>query len=145
MAQLLSDPNIQCTVIPDSAVFALMPRVTSVFAPVRSIFADGTVVSPSFTKTVALAAKYHAKPFIMLYWRWKLTNKFLKPGDSFAELKSPADICSVNSDMGKTTTILNPEGEFLPSSLVTLFINEDGPHDAADIFQLVQNLYHYYD
>jgi translation initiation factor eIF-2B subunit beta len=138
MASALEESNIECGVIPDSAVFAVMPRVTAVFSPVRGVFADGTLVGASYVRAVALAARHHAKPFIVLYWGQKLTNRFLKPRDSFTVLGSPDDIAPIDDIVARNTTILNPDGEVISSTLVTLFVNEDGPHGPEQIFPLVQ-------
>lgn len=141
IAKKLREAGVSCTVIPDSAVFSVMPRVTTVFAPVRSIYADGTLITLSFTKTVAMAARYYSKPFVVLYWKWKLTDRVWTPVDPCTELTAPSDIECSGNPVGKIATIVNPEGEYIPSNLVTLFINEEGPHGPDDIFQLVHTLY----
>ena len=143
MAEMLKSHGIDCIVIPDSAVFAVMPRVTTVFCPCRAIFADGTLVTKSFAKSVCLAARHHSKPFVIIYWMSKLTDRFLKPKDSFTVLASPNDIVPIDDDsFSQNTTILNPDGECFSGTWVTLFINEKAPHGSADIFTLVHDLYH---
>ena len=144
MAEKLKCHGINCIVIPDSAVFAVMPRITTVFCPCRAIFADGTLVTKSFTKSVCLAAKHHSKPFVIVYWESKLTDRFLKPKDSFTILASPNDIVPLDDEVfSKNTTILNPDGECFSGTWATLFINEKAPHGSADIFTLVHDLYHH--
>jgi translation initiation factor eIF-2B subunit beta len=138
MADALERAGIESAVIPDAAVFAVMPRVTAVFAGVRGVFADGTIVTTSYGKAVALAARHHAKPFIALYWSQKLTNRFIKPRDSFTVLGSPDDIVPIDDVVAKCATVLNPDGEMIGPSVVTLLINEDGPHGPEKIFPLVQ-------
>jgi translation initiation factor eIF-2B subunit beta len=132
---------IECIVIPDSAVFALMPRVTTILAPCRALFADGTLLVASFVQSVALAARHYSKPFVVLYWRNKLANRFLKPHENFTVLGSPYDILPYDDFIAKTTTILNPDGEVMQSQWVTVFINEERAHGPADLFPLVREMY----
>jgi translation initiation factor eIF-2B subunit beta len=142
MSAALARAGIETAVVPDAAVFALMPRVTAVFAPVRAVFADGALAAPSYAGAVALAARHHAKLFIVLYWRQKLTNRSVRPRDAFTVLGSPDDIAPVDDVVAKNATILNPDGELMPSAAVTLFLNEDGPHGPEQIFPLVQEKCH---
>lgn len=141
MVERLRAANVDCTVIPDSAVFAVMPRVTKVICPVRSIFADGTLVTTSFMHSVALAAKHFSKPLVILYWKNKLTDRFWRPGDSFTMLSSPYDVVPMDDIVTKSTIVLNPDGECFSGDSATLFINENGPHDPADVFPIVQEFY----
>jgi translation initiation factor eIF-2B subunit beta len=141
-SQLRENDKLKDTwVIPDSAVFAVMPRITVVFIPVRAVFVDGTLVVASFTKAVALAARHHAKPFVVIYRKHKLTNAFLKPKDSFTKLASPYAVIGYDDFVAKKAVVLNPDGEIMASKLVSLFINEDDEHGATDIFPAVKNFY----
>ena len=142
LANKLQHVGVDCVVIPDSAVFAVMPRVTSVFCQVHAIFADGTLIAPSFMQSVMLAARHHSKPFIVLYWKHALTDRFLKVSDSFTTMRTPGDIVKMDDVVAKKATVLNPDVEVAPCNLATLFLNEEGPHDPADIFSLVQTMYH---
>lgn len=141
MVERLRAANVDCAVIPDSAVFAVMPRVTKVICPVRAIFADGTLVTTSFMHSVALAAKHFSKPLVVLYWKNKLTDKFWRPGESFTVLSNPYDVVAMDDVVSKSTIVLNPDGECFSGDSVTLFINEEGPHDPADVFPIVQAFY----
>lgn len=134
--------SIEVSVIPDSAVFAMMPRITTVFIPVRAVFADGTLITTSFVQSVALAARHHSKPVVVIYWKVKLTERFFKPHDSYTVLSSPNEVVPIDDPLARIATILNPEGECIPGKIADLMINEDGPHDPADIFQQVQESYH---
>ena len=142
MAQKLRQLGIEVLVIPDAAVYAVMPRVSTFLAPCKGVLADGNLICTSYVLPIAMAAKEHSVPFVVLYWKWKLTEKFLKPGDSFTQLTSPADVGSLCEMASKTTAVLSPDGEIVPGNLVKIYINEDGPHGPADIFPLMQSIYH---
>ncbi|OHT13426.1 Translation initiation factor eIF-2B subunit beta [Tritrichomonas foetus] len=139
--RLRNEAKIECSVIPDSSVFVVMPRVTSVLSSCRAIFADGSFVTTSFVQSVALAARHYAKPVIVLYWKCKLTDRFLKPNESFTILASPAKIATPEENGVRNATILTPDGEYVTVNAATLFISEEGPHSPNDVFTHVQNLY----
>ena len=142
MAESLRKLGIEVILIPDSAVYAIMPRVSTFLAPCKGVLADGNLICTSYVLPIAMAAKEHSVPFVVLYWKWKLTERFLKPGDSFAQLTSPSDVGKLCEMASKTTAVLSPEGEIVPGNLVKIYINEDGPHGPADIFPLMQSIYH---
>jgi hypothetical protein len=58
-------------------------------------------------------------------------------------LGSPGDIVTMDDEVAKNATVLNPNGECVQGQFATLFINEDGAHGVCDIFPLVQDLYHH--
>jgi translation initiation factor eIF-2B subunit beta len=141
MAYRLRALGIECLIIPDSAVFAVMPFVTTIFASIWTIFADGTLVGPSFTKSTFMAARHHSRPVVVLYSRNKIADRFFRLGDSFSELGPPSQVGELPNGVDGGPVILNPDGEVVARSLTTLFINENGAHDPAEVFQLVQSLY----
>ena len=141
-AKELRKIGVDVIVIPDSAVYAVMPKITAVIVPCRGVLADGNLICTNYVLPIAMAAKKHAVPFIVLYWRWKLTEKFLKPGDSFTQLVSPLNAAGGNYDFTGKLQIFSPEGECVPGNLVKIYINEEGPHGPADVFPLMQSIYH---
>jgi len=138
MSKKLHNIGIETTVIPDSAGFALMPRVTTVFLSVRGVLADGTMTAMSYTGSVCLAAKHHGKPIVVLYSNSKLANLFSKPGDDFTALNDPGSV----AEFAKGAVAFSPDGEAVSAEFPTLFINENGAHAPADVFPNVQMLYH---
>jgi translation initiation factor eIF-2B subunit beta len=141
MAKSVRSIGISCSVIPDSAVFAVMSRVSTVFSSACAVFGDGTLLTRSYVKPIMLAAKYHSKPFIALYWTNKLVDRFIKPNDVFTDLGNPRDIVPLDDIVAQNATVLNPDGEWLScsGSSVTLLINEDKEHDPNDIFSVLES------
>lgn len=133
--------NISVVLVSDASVFAIMAKVTMVIVPAKAVLADGNVIATSFVKPIAMAAKYHSVPVVVLYWKWKLTERFVKPKDSFTHLGDPRGIYAEYSSVPKEATILSPEGEILPRNLIKIYFNEDGPHGPEDIFPLMQSIY----
>lgn len=62
MAVSLGKNDIQTTVIPDSAVFAIMSRVNKVIIGTHTVLADGGLRAVCGIHSVALAAKHFSVP-----------------------------------------------------------------------------------
>ena len=141
MAEKLRKENIKVIVIPDSSIFAVLPKVNKVIVPARAVLSNGGIVSYSLTHSVALAAKYYTKPFIVLYWDMKLAEKVPRPGLTFTTLLEPGKILDKDNPLSSNVVALNTEGDYVPPELITLLINEEGAHCPADVFSLVQENY----
>ncbi|KDD76812.1 Initiation factor 2 [Helicosporidium sp. ATCC 50920] len=93
MASELASLGIQTTAIPDATVYAMMGRVNKVVVTAHALLADGGVMAPIGMQLVAMAAKRHAVPFVVLVGIYKLTPQFPhEPGLSFNEMRSPAAV-----------------------------------------------------
>lgn len=62
MAASLAKSKIQTTVIPDSAVFAMMSRINKVIIGTHTVMADGGLKAACGVHTIALAAKHYSVP-----------------------------------------------------------------------------------
>ncbi|OHS95517.1 Initiation factor 2 subunit family protein [Tritrichomonas foetus] len=141
MAESLRRNKVNVVVIPDSAVFAILPKINKIIIPVFAVLANGGVVSYSLSHSVALAAKHYAKPFIALYWSMKLTDSMPTRGKNFTTLHQPNQIMSKVDPTSSNVVALNVEGDYIPPDLITLLINEEGAHCPADVFSLVRQVY----
>ena len=137
MAQHLQERNIKVIVIQDSAIFALLPRVQKIIIPARFVLANGGIISYSLAAPIALTAKHHSTPFIVLYWEMKLTGTMPSPNTSFSGLESPNGLYSGNPDLN-SPVLLNPSGDYVPPELITLMIGPSGAHSPSDVFFLAQ-------
>lgn len=64
LAADLATANIATTLIPDSAIFAMMARVNKVIIGTHSVMANGGLKAVCGTHTLALAAKHYSVPVI---------------------------------------------------------------------------------
>jgi translation initiation factor eIF-2B subunit beta len=71
VARSLEAVSAETFVIPDSAIFAILPKITKIIVSAHVVLANGGIVSYSLAHSIALAAKHHSKPFIALYWKMK--------------------------------------------------------------------------
>ncbi|KAL3162511.1 hypothetical protein ABBQ32_010168 [Trebouxia sp. C0010 RCD-2024] len=76
MARKLAQAGISTTAIADSAIFAMMARVNKVLVGTHVVLANGGIMAPVGTHVVALAAKHHSCPFVVLTGLHKLSPLF---------------------------------------------------------------------
>ena len=145
MASNLAKSKISSTVITDSAIFAMMARVNKVIMGTSSILADGTVVTTSGAKTVALAAKHYSVPCIVLGAFYKLTPVYLPDGDCLVSnvLASPGQVLRGPPDT--KLRCINPLYDSIPPSLVTLYISNISGYSPSYVYRQMGDLYHHQD
>ncbi|WFC95803.1 GCD complex subunit gcd7 [Malassezia brasiliensis] len=66
MARALSAAGLSVLLVPDSNLYALMPRVSKVLLGARCVLANGGILSAVGAKLVAMAAREHATPVVAL-------------------------------------------------------------------------------
>ncbi|KAF8063033.1 eif2b2 [Scenedesmus sp. PABB004] len=93
MARRLADAKVQTTLIADSAVFAMMARANKVLVGAHAVLANGGVIAPAGVHMVALAAKRHSVPFVVLVGLHKLSPLFPHDPDvTFNDFQSPGEV-----------------------------------------------------
>jgi len=145
LAANLATVKISTTVIPDSAVFALMARVNKVIIGTSAILKDGGLNAISGSHTLALAAKHYSVPLIVLGATYKLTPKFISASDKLAcsIFASPNEVlgCLESEAKGKVTCV-NPILEQVSPGLVTLFISNISGYSPSYVYRQMAELYH---
>ena len=67
---------MQTTLISDAMVFAMMARANKVLVGAHALLANGGIIGPCGINMVALAARKHSVPFVVLVGLHKLTPIF---------------------------------------------------------------------
>ncbi|CAG9464854.1 unnamed protein product [Pedinophyceae sp. YPF-701] len=150
MAQSLLKAGVQTTVIPDSAIFAMMARVSKVLVGCQALLANGGVISPVGMHTVAQAAKRHAVPFVVLVGLHKLSPTFPHDPDLvFNDFRRPQELLSMDdvaapSANGHGSTplqVVNPTFDYVPPPLVSLFVTDTGGQNPFYVYRLLSEYY----
>jgi len=145
LAASLAKSNIRTTVIPDSAVFAMMSRVNKVIIGTHTVLANGGLRAASGIHVVALAAKHYSIPVMVLSHMHKFTPVYLGSNDNeaFNVCASPASIipCSFGQVLNKAE-VKNPVFDYVPPELVTLFVTHQGGNAASYVYRLLSEMYH---
>ncbi|KTG07538.1 hypothetical protein cypCar_00003043 [Cyprinus carpio] len=143
MATSLSKEDIETTVIPDAAIFAVMSRVNKVIIGTQTVLANGGLRAVNGTHTLALAAKHHSTPLIVCAPMFKLSPQFPNEEDTFHKFVSPHEVLPFTE--GEILSKVNahcPVFDYVPPELITLFISNIGGNAPSYIYRLMSELYH---
>lgn len=167
MAAELARAGLHTTAIADSAIFALMARVNKVILGARALLANGGIMSDVGSHVVALAAKRHAVPLVVLVGLYKLSPLF--PHDpivTFNDFKSSADVIDYEvlaeplhgadgrlpalqeeedespasrpaADLSAYVHAPNPAFDYVPPELISLFVTDTGGYTPSYVYRLL--------
>lgn len=145
LAIRLAEAGIETTLIPDSAIFAVMSNVNKVVIGTHSVMANGGLKSVSGTYALSLAAKYYSVPLTVCTPIFKICpdylishdqvafNKFSSPHEVFPYQEAP---CSANAE------IINPVFDYVPPELVNGFVTNWGCYNPSYVYRLLSELFH---
>ncbi|XP_055620009.1 translation initiation factor eIF-2B subunit beta [Toxorhynchites rutilus septentrionalis] len=144
LAVNLGKAKIQTTLIPDSAIFAMMSRVNKVIIGTHCVLANGGLRAVCGAYSLALAAKHYSVPVIVLAPTYKLTPVHLSnyDQDDFNILGNTEGVIPYNSPVARFAKAYNPVFDYVPPELVTLFITNSGGNAPSYIYRLLSELYH---
>eukprot|EP01134_Creolimax_fragrantissima_P003065 CFRG3065T1 len=144
-AERLSAEGVATTLIADAAVYAIMSRVNKVIIGTHGIMADGGLMAQSGTQNIALAAKSHSVPVIVLSALYKLTTTFpcAYDPDEFCALGAPEVTYKyADADCQPFGEIQTPLYDYVPPNLISLYITNSGGHSPTYIYRLLSEYYH---
>ncbi|CEG38866.1 translation initiation factor eif-2b beta subunit [Plasmopara halstedii] len=140
MAHVLAESGIHVTVIPDSAVYALMARVNKVVVPAAAVVANGGLIAQSGLQNIALAAKKCSVPVVCVAGLIKLSPLYAHDLDVLSELLAPSSIYNYE-DIVDNLEVLNPAYDYVPPECVMLLITNTGAHQPSYIYRLLAEYY----
>ncbi|KAF9121233.1 GCD complex subunit gcd7 [Mortierella sp. 14UC] len=142
MAVELSKAGIETTVIPDSAVFAVMSRVNKVILGTHAVLANGGLVAISGTHMMAAAAKHHSIPVVVCTGLYKLSPLYPYDEDSFNVTFNPDSVLGFEEgDLIDKVTVTNPYYDYVSPDFVNLFITNQGGHPPSYLYRLIVENY----
>ncbi|KAG0057184.1 GCD complex subunit gcd7 [Gryganskiella cystojenkinii] len=142
MAVELSKAGIETTVIPDSAVFAVMSRVNKVILGTHAVLANGGLVAISGTHMMAAAAKHHSIPVVVCTGLYKLSPLYPYDEDSFNVAFNPDSVLGFEEgDLIEKVTVTNPYYDYVSPELVNLFLTNQGGHPPSYLYRLIVENY----
>lgn len=144
MAVNLGKAKIQTTLIPDSAIFAMMSRVNKVIIGTHSVLANGGLRAICGAYSLTLAAKHFSVPVIVLAPTYKLTPVHLSnyDQDDFNILGNAEAVIPYDSPAARFAKAYNPAFDYVPPELVTLFVTNTGGNAPSYVYRLLSELYH---
>ncbi|EGG25404.1 translation initiation factor eIF-2B beta subunit [Cavenderia fasciculata] len=142
-ALALSKCGIDTTLIPDSSIFAMMSRVNKVIIGTHAVMANGGLIAASGTHMLAVAAKYHSVPVMVCTGLYKLCPLYAYDQDTYNDFGSPAAYLKFKeAEFLEDVHSYNPNFDYIPPDLVSLFVTNSGGHNPSYIYRLLQEYYH---
>lgn len=146
MARVLKESDIEAILIPDSAAFAVMPRVNKVLLASHAVLANGGLVSHSGCNLVAMAAKHHSVPVVCVTGMFKLCPMYPHEGqDTLNDLISPSsviDYSELSNHLMAEVEFINPIHDYIQPEHVSLYVTNVGSFQPSFIYRLLAEYYH---
>ena len=137
MAKKLTKANIKTTIINDSAIFAVIPRVNKVIIGTRAIMANGGLISYNGVYNICLSAQTYAIPVLVISGTFKLTPMYPFDHETYNEQLSPDKVCSGIVDGNLRNIGFNsPAYDYIPPELITIFITDSGSQNPTYMYRL---------
>ena len=119
----LTEAGIQVYVIPDSHVFAIMSRVNKVILATHTVLANGSLVAAAGAHMIAMAAKEHQTPVVVLSGVYKLSPVYPFDIDELIEHGDAGGVVPYSDgDFVDKVDVENPLYDYVPADLVDLYI-----------------------
>lgn len=152
LAKELIAKGVQTIVITESEVFSMISRINMVIVGAHAIMANGGVIAPVGINMIALAAKRHAVPFVVVAGNHKLCplyphnpevllNEFRSPSEilDFGDISDCMDYSTISG--APLLNVVNPAFDYIPPTLVSLIITDTGGHNPSYMYRLISEYY----
>ncbi|XP_049849805.1 translation initiation factor eIF-2B subunit beta-like [Schistocerca gregaria] len=136
-----STGSIEVTLIPDTAIFALMSRVHKVIVGTHAVMASGGLVARSGSHMLIEAAKYHSVSVVVCTGIYKLSPLYVHDLDTFNELHSPSEVLSFKKAQSLDVSVKNPSWDYIPPELISLYITNIGSYSPSYIYRILAEYY----
>jgi len=137
----LAEMGIETTVITDSAVFAMMDVVNKVIIGTHAVMANGGLIAHTGAHNIAVAAKAHSVPLMVVTGLYKLCPLYAFDQDTFNEQNAPSEVLKFEESLIDSVNVENPAFDYIPPELVSLLITNLGGNNPSYIYRLLADYY----
>lgn len=162
LVRALSSSNVSTLLVPDSATFAVMPRISKVVLGAHSILANGGLLASAGSRIVFEAAKAHSTPTVVLAgvykvcpdWAWvglgtslvlksTSTSSWTFTSGANSNQGPPAQVLpfDAESQAAEKVDVVNPLWDYVDPDLVDLLITNVGEHPVSLVYRLLAENY----
>lgn len=141
MAETLAQAGINTILVPDSAVFGLMSRVNKVIMGTHVVLQNGGLLAAAGAKQVALAARVHATPVVIVTGVYKLTPFYPYDHEELVELISPEKVLPFREGLFENVNVINPYYDYIAPELIALYITNLGAHAPTTLHRTMSENY----
>lgn len=158
----LAPLGVTVEIIPDSACYNVMPRVTKVLLSTEGVLANGGLLAPTGTLMVCLAASYFSVNVVVICTTLKISPYY--PSDTactslvkmsrtdakemmWTTFSQPTKVLPPEhthsvSPNAEAPLVFNPVVEYVAPEYVSLFVTDDGEFTTAYIHRFLREQYH---
>ncbi|SCV00634.1 LAMI_0G06348g1_1 [Lachancea mirantina] len=145
-AKKLSQHDIETTVIPDTAVFALMSRVGKVILGAKAVFTNGgTVSSTAGVSSVCECAREFKTPVFAVAGLYKLSPLYPFNIEKLVEVGGSQRVLSTMDYEGAGShnrlDTVNPVADYVPPENIDIYISNIGGFAPSFIYRVVWDNY----
>ncbi|KAK5702157.1 GCD complex subunit gcd7 [Elasticomyces elasticus] len=139
----LTAAGVTVVLIPDTAVFALMPRINKVLLSPHAVMANGSLLAAAGTEGICLAAKEHRVPVVVLAGVYKLSPVYPFDEEGMAEYGDPSKVVGFAEDgrFVDGVDIINPLSDFVGAEGVGLYVTNLGGVAPGWLYRVVGDHY----
>lgn len=139
----LTSMGITVILIPDTAIYALMPRISKVIISPHAVMANGSLLAAAGTSTLCLAANAHRVPVVVLSGVYKLSPVYPFDTDELIEYGDPGKVVGFEEGefVGGSVEVVNPVMDFVDSETVDLFVMDTGGCAPSFLYRVVGDHY----
>lgn len=142
LAVALANASIDTTLATDSAIFALMSRVNKVIVGCSAVLANGGIVAQCGTLLLAVAAKHHSTPIIVLSELYRLTPAFPYDVDRLNTHTNPNAILSFAREDAEGVEVVSPTYDYIsPEHIACFVVNTAGSTSPSYVYRLLGECY----
>ena len=138
----LISAGITVILIPDSAIFALMSRVSKVVLGANIVLSNGSFVGPSGSKTFTKAARYHRVPVLVLAATYMLSPQYPYDPDELIEYGDVNKVIPMqDGELRRGVSVRNPVNDFVEAKDVDLYVTNLGGVSTEYVQKVVKDQY----
>jgi translation initiation factor eIF-2B subunit beta len=126
LAQSLAKSGIETVLVPDSSIYALMPRVNKVIVGAHAVLANGGMFADVGSLMAATAARAHSTPIIVCTGQFKFTPIWNLPQYGALDFASPNAVLPFDEgELVGQVDILNPMWDYVGPELIDVYITNE--------------------
>ncbi|CAE6516954.1 unnamed protein product [Rhizoctonia solani] len=144
LATSLSQHGISTFLVPDSAIFAMMSRVTKLILGAHAVLADGGLVAQAGALAAATAARAHATSVIVCAAQYKFAPlwSWSVEGAGASDYGDPGLVLGYDEgELVGSVEVINPKYDYVKPEFVDVIVTNYGDHPPSYVYKLVKEMY----
>lgn len=138
----LTAMGITVILIPDTAVFALMSRINKVLLSPHTVLSNGSLLAAAGSSTIALAAKAHHVPVVVLSGVYKLSPVYPFDTSELIEYGDPGKVVPFeDGEFMDKIDVANPLYDWVEAECVDLYVTNLGGCAPGFLYRIVKDHY----